>query len=54
VPTILWGVLLSSDVNAVCTNIVNTGNLSFSADIVASGFATETRQLTVSPSSFGN
>jgi hypothetical protein len=54
VPAILWGVLPSSDVNAVCTNIVNTGSLSFSADIVASGFATETRQLTVSPSSFGN
>jgi hypothetical protein len=54
VPAILWGVLPSSDVNAVCTNIVNTGSLSFSANIAASGFATETRQVTVSPSSFRN
>ena len=54
VPAILWGGLPSSDVNAVCTNIVNTGSLSFSANIAASGFATETRQVTVSPSSFRN
>ena len=39
VPAILWGVVSSSDVNAICTNIFETWSLRFSADIVASGFA---------------
>ena len=47
-PALMWGVVPSSDVNAVCTQIVNTGTLSFSATLTASSGATETLQQTVS------
>jgi hypothetical protein len=53
VPAILWGVVSSDDVNAICHHIY-FWSLTFTADIAASGFPTETRKMTVSPSSFGN
>ncbi|KAG0565218.1 hypothetical protein KC19_8G174400 [Ceratodon purpureus] len=46
-PALMWGVVPSSDVNAVCTQIVNTGTLSFSATLTASSGATETLQQTI-------
>jgi hypothetical protein len=36
-PAFLWGVVSSADVNAVCTQIVNTGSLSFDATLNAAG-----------------
>ena len=47
-PAFLWGVVSSGDVNAVCTQIVNTGSLSFGATLDAAG---GTQSLTMQVSS---
>jgi len=46
-PALMWGVVSSADVNAVCRQIVNTGSLSFSANVDASG-TTESLAIQVS------
>nr|PNR26589.1 hypothetical protein PHYPA_030070 [Physcomitrium patens] len=44
---LMWGVVSSSDVNAVCDQIVSTGALTFSATLTATTGETETLQQTI-------